>query len=191
MVFPGEGSFEKTDAKLLRSWLAPWRIALTWEKRSRVPVIVSPIAKQENQFTQAKETLHEHKASDCNLWRQWLYRPPNRRISAAGRNRSRIEEAMRVVPGIDDAQYEIAEVEHDVESLTKLFQGRKVVCNTVGPFIRKADVVIEAALRAGCHYMDTTGEQPYMLGVEAKFGDSFRKAGLALIPSLAYMYADG
>ena len=114
------------------------------------------------------------------------YRMP---FVAAGRNRSRIEEAMRVVPGIDDAQYEIAEVEHDVESLTKLFQGRKVVCNTVGPFIRKADVVIEAALRAGCHYMDTTGEQPYMLGVEAKFGDSFRKAGLALIPSLAYMYA--
>ncbi len=114
------------------------------------------------------------------------YRMP---FIAAGRNRARIEEAMRVVPGIDDAQYEIAEVEHDVEALTKLFQGRKVVCNTVGPFIRKADVVIEAALRAGCHYLDTTGEQPYMLGAETKFGDAFRKAGLVLCPSLAYMYA--
>lgn len=40
------------------------------------------------------------------------YRMP---FVAAGRNRSRIEEAMRVVPGIDDAQYEIAEVEHDVD----------------------------------------------------------------------------
>lgn len=108
---------------------------------------------------------------------------------AAGRSRERIEEAMRAVPGIEDAQYEIAEVEHDVESLAKLFQGRRVVCNTVGPFTRKGATVIEAALKAGCHYLDTTGEQAYMLDVQERFGDEFRKAGLVLVPSLAYMYA--
>ena len=114
------------------------------------------------------------------------YRVP---FVAAGRNRAKLEEAMRAVPGIEDAQYEIVEVEHEVEALTKLFQGRRVVCNTVGPFTRKAPVVIEASLRAGCHYMDTTGEQAYMLDVEERFGEEFRKAGLALVPSLAYMYA--
>ncbi|MGK5079166.1 saccharopine dehydrogenase family protein [Janthinobacterium sp. HLX7-2] len=108
---------------------------------------------------------------------------------AAGRNRARIEEAMRTVPGIEDAQYEIVEVEHSVEALTKLFEGRRVVCNTVGPFTRKAPVVIEAALRAGCHYLDTTGEQASMIDIEAQFGERFEKAGLALVSSLAYMYA--
>lgn len=108
---------------------------------------------------------------------------------AAGRDRARIEEAMRVVPGIEDAKYEIVEVEHDVEALTKLFQGRRVVCNTVGPFIRRAGAVIEAALRAGVHYLDTTGEQAHLLNARERYGAEFKKAGLALVPSLAYMYA--
>ncbi|AMU04683.1 MULTISPECIES: trans-acting enoyl reductase family protein [Burkholderia] len=108
---------------------------------------------------------------------------------AAGRSRARVEEAMRAVPGIEDARYEIVEVEHDVESLTKLFQGRRVVCNTVGPFTRKGPIVIEAALRAGIHYLDTTGEQAYMLDAKEQFGAEFAKAGLVLVPSLAYMYA--
>jgi len=66
------------------------------------------------------------------------YRVP---FVAAGRNRARIEEAMRMVPGIEDCTYEIAEVDHDVESLAKLFRGRRVVCNTVGPFARRANIV--------------------------------------------------
>ena len=114
------------------------------------------------------------------------YRVP---FVAAGRSRARIEEAMRAVPGIEDAQYEIVEVEHTVEALTKLFEGRRVVCNTVGPFTRKAPAVIEAALKAGVHYLDTTGEQQYMLDIEAEYGEAYRKANLALVPSLAYMYA--
>lgn len=62
---------------------------------------------------------------------------------AAGRNRAKIEEAMKTVPGIENAVYEIVEVEHTVEALAELFNGRRVVCNTVGPFIRKASTVIE------------------------------------------------
>lgn len=108
---------------------------------------------------------------------------------AAGRNRARIEEAMKTVPGIEDARYEIVEVDHSVEALSELFSGRSVVCNVVGPFTRKASTVIEAALRAKCHYLDTTGEQAYMLETEARYGADFKAANLALIPSMSYMYA--
>lgn len=108
---------------------------------------------------------------------------------AAGRNRKAIEEAMKAVPGIDDATYEIVEVEHSVDALTKLFTGRKVVCNTVGPFVRYCDVVAEACLATGTHYMDTTGEQPSILMLEERYGKEFAKAGLALVPSMSYMYA--
>ena len=38
------------------------------------------------------------------------------------------------VAGIETADYEVVEVEHDVEALTELFSGASVVCNTVGPF---------------------------------------------------------
>lgn len=107
---------------------------------------------------------------------------------AAGRDRERIENSVRMVPGIESANYEIVEVEHTVEALTKLLTGRKVMCNTVGPFMRYNAEVGEACLRAGVHYLDTTGEQSAMLRLDELFDKEFTKAGLALIPSTAYMY---
>ena len=53
---------------------------------------------------------------------------------AAGRNRAKIEQVMKLVPGIETADYEVAEVGNSVDELAKLFSGAKVVCNTVGPF---------------------------------------------------------
>ncbi len=107
---------------------------------------------------------------------------------AAGRNRERIVENMKIVPGIENARYEVVEVENTVEALAKLFTGRKVVCNTVGPFMRYAPIVAEACLKAGTHYLDTTGEQHVLTMLSERFGADFAKAGLCLIPSCAYMY---
>jgi Family of unknown function (DUF5938)/Saccharopine dehydrogenase NADP binding domain len=107
---------------------------------------------------------------------------------AAGRNRARIEEALKIVPGVEDARYSIAEVDGSVESLTKLFEGSKVVCNTVGPFMRFGLPVVEAALKSGLHYMDTSGEQHWVIKLRDEYGPAFAKAGLALAPSTAYMY---
>lgn len=107
---------------------------------------------------------------------------------AAGRNRQRIEEAMKLVPGIENARYQVVEVEHSVEALTKLLKGRKVMCNTVGPFRRYATDVAEACVKAGVHYLDTTGEQHVLTTLRDQFSADFAKAGLCLIPSTAYMY---
>ncbi len=107
---------------------------------------------------------------------------------AAGRDKARLEEAMAKVPGIETADYEIAVVEHNVDALTELFAGRRAVCNTVGPFEYFGDVVVEAALNAGCHYMDTTGEQSFMMRVRDNFGAAYADKGLILAPSCAYMY---
>lgn len=107
---------------------------------------------------------------------------------AAGRNREKIEKAIALVPGIEDARYEIRVVDNTVEGLMKLFDGRKVVCNTVGPFMRFGEPVVEAALRSGVHYLDTTGEQHWVVKLRNEYGAEFAKAGLALIPSCSYMY---
>ena len=107
---------------------------------------------------------------------------------AAGRNREKLEAACRIVPGIEDARYEIEVVDNNVEDLTRLFTGRKVVCNTVGPFMRFGPPVVEAALRAGIHYLDTSGEQHWVQKLRDEFGKDYAKAGLALIPSTACMY---
>ena len=108
---------------------------------------------------------------------------------AAGRNAERLEEVMSKVPGIETADYEVRAVKHTVSALTKLFSGAEVVCNVVGPFEYYGETVVEAALKADCHYLDTTGEPAFMKSVQAKFGAAYVEAGLALAPSTAYMYS--
>lgn len=110
-------------------------------------------------------------------------------FTAVARSAARTREMMaqRVVR-LESATYEIIECDHDVESLTKAFKGAKVVCNTVGPFIDYGLVGVEAALKAGCHYLDSTGEQAYILQVREQFGTLFRQAGLLVAPSTSYMF---
>ena len=110
-------------------------------------------------------------------------------FTAVARNAGRAKEMMaRRVVRLESAVYELVECEHDVEALIKAFKGARVVCNTVGPFINFGPTAVEAALKAGCHYIDTTGEQQYMRGVRDRFGEQFRQAGLLVSPSVAYMY---
>src|SRR5215831_12819246 len=81
---------------------------------------------------------------------------------AAGRSRQRLEEVMSRVPGIETADYEIAETGGSIEELVELFAGARVVCNTVGPFLYNGPRVVEASLKAGCHYIDIAGEQAWL-----------------------------
>ncbi|MGO4836225.1 saccharopine dehydrogenase NADP-binding domain-containing protein, partial [Rhizobiaceae sp. 2RAB30] len=71
---------------------------------------------------------------------------------AAGRDKAKVQAVVDKIPGIETADYEVVEVEHTVEALTKLFRGAKVVNNVVGPFIKHGSEVVEACLAAGCHY---------------------------------------
>ena len=89
---------------------------------------------------------------------------------------------------LESATYEIIETDNTVEALAKAFKGAKVVCNTVGPFVQYGAIAVEAALRAGCHHLDTTGEQSYILDMREHFGEHYREAGLLLAPSTSYMY---
>ena len=107
---------------------------------------------------------------------------------AAGRNGPRIEEAMKLVPGIETADYEVVEVSHDVDSLAALFKGAEVVCNTVGPFLYFGSTVVKAAAMADTHYLDSTGEVSFMDAMSREFGNEFEARGKVLAPSTAYMY---
>jgi short subunit dehydrogenase-like uncharacterized protein len=110
---------------------------------------------------------------------------------AAGRDKTRVNDVLAKVPGIETVEHEVVEVEHTVEALAELFRGAQVVCNTVGPFIRYGPEVVEAGLAAGTHYLDTTGEQDWMLHAESTWGAQFAGKGLLLSPGVAQMYTTG
>jgi hypothetical protein len=107
---------------------------------------------------------------------------------AAGRDKARIAEALDKVPGIDTVEYEIVEVAHDVQPLAELFDGASVVCNTVGPFAQYGPAVVEACLASGCHYLDTTGEQDWLIECDENYGPQMRAKDLLLAPGIAQMY---
>ena len=108
---------------------------------------------------------------------------------AAGRNAKRIEEAMLRIPGIETAEYKVVQVEHTVEALSELFKGAKLVCNTVGPFEIYGETVVQAAAKAGIHYLDTTGEVQYMERMRDKYSAIFQDKNKVLAPNTAYMYS--
>ncbi|ANI79252.1 saccharopine dehydrogenase family protein [Sphingobium sp. EP60837] len=110
-------------------------------------------------------------------------------FTAVARNVERAKEMMaqRVVR-LESATYELVECSHDVDELTKVFNGARVVCNTVGPFNNFGITAVQASLNAGCHYIDTTGEQMFMRQVRDEYGELYRQAGLLVSPSVAYMY---
>jgi short subunit dehydrogenase-like uncharacterized protein len=111
---------------------------------------------------------------------------------AAGRSAEKLNAAMKSnVAGIETADYEVVEVAHTTEALTKLFTGASVVLNTVGPFAKFGPEVVHACLAAKCHYTDTTGEQDWLITLEEEFGTKFAQAGLLLSPGLAQMYTTG
>jgi NAD(P)-dependent dehydrogenase (short-subunit alcohol dehydrogenase family) len=110
---------------------------------------------------------------------------------AAGRDKNKVQAVVERIPGIEDVLHDVVEVEHSVDALTDLFRGAEVVCNTVGPFSQYGPEVVQASLAAGTHYLDTTGEQDWLITCDERYGADFAAAGLLLSPGIAQMYTTG
>jgi short subunit dehydrogenase-like uncharacterized protein len=109
---------------------------------------------------------------------------------AAGRNLARLEEVVREMraKGADCVAHA---TEHTPLGLRSLLRGAGVVLNTSGPFSLLGHAVVDAALVEGCHYMDSTGEQDFMLDVRTHYGQAFEDARLLLSPSAAFLWGPG
>lgn len=110
---------------------------------------------------------------------------------AAGRSEARLKEQIGAVPECKNHDYRCVAVEHDRDALTELFRDVSIVINVVGPFMELGEPVVEAALSAGCHYFDTTGEAEWMRHLGASFGERFEAKNLIVCPAASYMWASG
>src|SRR3546814_20070508 len=68
---------------------------------------------------------------------------------AAGRDGKRIKEVLDKMPGVETADYVIAEVQHTTEAPTKWLTGAKDVGKLDGPFMKYGPEAVEAAALAG------------------------------------------
>jgi short subunit dehydrogenase-like uncharacterized protein len=101
-------------------------------------------------------------------------------VVAVGRSAARLDET--IPPAVPRR---IAELDDPV-SLEKAFAGCAVVINCAGPFLDTAAPVAQAALRAGCHYIDVTAEQASAQASFADFDAPARAAGRVVIPAAGF-----
>jgi len=110
---------------------------------------------------------------------------------AAGRDKARLEQEMAKVPELKGHDYQCVGTPHDLDALVELFSGKRAVINIVGPFMQLGRPVVEACLRTGAHYFDTTGETDWMLMLKREYGPAFAAKELVLCPANSYMWAEG
>jgi hypothetical protein len=109
---------------------------------------------------------------------------------AAGRNQARLDAVAReMVAKGGDCVARVAD--HTPQGLRELLRGAKVVVNVSGPFSLLGRAGVDAALDEGVHYVDSTGEQDFMLDVRRDCGERFEQSKLLLSPSAAFLWAPG
>ncbi len=66
-----------------------------------------------------------------------------------------------------------------------------VLISTVGPFLRYGEAAVRAAVDAGAHYLDSTGEAPFIRAVFERHGPAAERAGCALLTAVGYDWVPG
>ncbi|MFD0475437.1 saccharopine dehydrogenase NADP-binding domain-containing protein [Nonomuraea thailandensis] len=99
----------------------------------------------------------------------------------AGRNPARLEETASAA-GLLDAERRVADTS-DQEALVRAFRGCDGVINCAGPFTSSGEAVVRAAIAAGCHYVDTSGEQLYIKKIFDTFATEAENAGTTVVPA--------
>ena len=79
----------------------------------------------------------------------------------------------------------------DAAGLRDLLAGAAAVIACAGPFVRYGEPVVRAAAETGTHYVDTTGEQPFMQLVRERYDALARRSGAALVPAMGFDYLPG
>lgn len=100
----------------------------------------------------------------------------------AGRDRAKLD-AIAERTGARDAR--VAAV-GDVDALTDALRDVKAMITCVGPFMELGETAVEAAIRAGVHYVDSTGEIDFIEALIDRYDDRAREAGVVLAPAMGY-----
>jgi len=76
-------------------------------------------------------------------------------------------------------------------AIATLLEAGDVLVSTVGPFVRWGEPAVAAAIAARAHYLDSTGEPPFIRGVFERRGPAAAAAGCGLLTAMGYDYVPG
>jgi short subunit dehydrogenase-like uncharacterized protein len=108
----------------------------------------------------------------------------------AGRSERRLQALAEELGGLETAVLD-ATAPGAAATLADLTGPGDVLVCTVGPFVRWGETGVQAAVRSGAHYMDSTGEPPFIRSVFERHGPPAEAAGCGLLTALGYDYVPG
>ncbi len=74
----------------------------------------------------------------------------------------------------------------DPDALDEALRGTCALINCAGPFLDTAPALVEAALRAGIHYLDITAEQRSVRQTLATYHEEAQQRGTVVLPGMAF-----
>lgn len=108
------------------------------------------------------------------------------RWALAGRNADRLEAVKRDAgSGARDAGVVVAAAD-DGAALDALAAGARVVLSTAGPYALHGSELVAACVRQRTHYVDITGETPWVRGLIDRHHDQAARDGTRIVPCCGF-----
>jgi short subunit dehydrogenase-like uncharacterized protein len=105
----------------------------------------------------------------------------------AGRSPAKIDALAEELGGLETARADTT----IPASIRKLVTSGDVLATTVGPFARHGKAALDAAIAAGAHYVDSTGEAGFVRSVFADAGPRAAANDCALLTAFGYDFVPG
>lgn len=106
------------------------------------------------------------------------------RWAVAGRSAARLQ-AVRQACGAPQAGVVVADAA-DAAALDALAAQARVVLSTAGPFARHGSELVAACVRHGTHYVDITGETPWVREMIERHHDAAARRGTRIVPGCGF-----
>lgn len=105
----------------------------------------------------------------------------------AGRSADRLGALAGELGGLEFAVADVTRA----ATVRALLKPGDVLVSTVGPFVRWGGPAVRAAIDAGAHYLDSTGEPPFIRTVFERYADEAKAADVGLLTAFGYDYVPG
>ena len=105
----------------------------------------------------------------------------------AARRRDAVEALAEELGGLESAVADVS----DPSSIRALIDRGDTLVTTVGPFARWGRAALDAAIDAGAHYIDSTGEPPFVRHVFEQAGPRAEKSGTVAMTAMGYDWVPG
>lgn len=111
--------------------------------------------------------------------------PTNYKWAISGRNDSKLKNVNSTLKSLNSNHTtpDIVPVNLSLPELTTLAKKTRLIINTIGPFFLYSTPVVQACAESGTHYLDVTGETPWIREIITKYQSTAKQNGAILVPA--------